>query len=100
MRTPICILIILLNSIYITNALPAAAPYIPLAMSLTSYCNMNPHSCVRGIVNAYEHIKNTADSFEDRRRRVQQEEAQTRALQEKYNHFKQQHRNGKPFPGL
>ena len=95
----IVVFVLLLLCLSTTHSAPAI-PYIPVAISAASYCNMNPHACVRLMVNTYEHAIRISDEFAERQRQVREEQEKYRAMQEKYNQFKKEHNNMRPFPGL
>ena len=56
--------------------------YAPVAVGVIGYCNMNPHSCVRTMVNAADNVNRAIDWAEERQKRqVEQERTYKENLQ-------------------
>jgi hypothetical protein len=56
--------------------------YAPVAAGVIGYCNMNPHSCVRTMVNAADNANKAMDWAEERnKRQVEQERSYKENIQ-------------------
>jgi hypothetical protein len=56
--------------------------YAPAAAGVIGYCSMNPHSCVRTMVNTVDNVNKAVDWAEERhKRQVEQERTYKENLQ-------------------